>query len=223
MHGGDSNGGETRGDCGIESDAEILRRGSGEQHLAGWPANGHQAGHQAGHRTGREGLLRFERRLPLRLLMNGTARPMHRRALVIRAFFALWLLAATFNHARAIAAHGLLWDYGYGSDIVFVSKLFWAALTLLDPLAALLLFVRPRAGLALTVAIIVCDVLHNGWYVARHGQWLATFFVSQLAFCVAVLALTPLTPLAARPFRSRGPSAALKSDVPKSRATARQG
>jgi hypothetical protein len=145
---------------------------------------------------------------------------MYRRSLVIRAFFALCLLAATFNHARAISAHGLLWDYGYGDDAVFASRVFWAVLTLLDPLAALLLFVRTRAGLALTVAIIVCDVLHNGWYVARHGQWLAMFYVSQLAFCVAVLALTPL---AARPFRLRGPIDALKSDVPKSRETVRLG
>jgi hypothetical protein len=124
---------------------------------------------------------------------------MYRRSLVIRAFFALCLLAATFNHARAIAAHGPLWDYGYGADAMLASKIFWASLTLFDPLAALLLFVRPRAGLALTVAIIVCDVLHNGYYVARHGQWLATFYVSQVAFCVAVLALTPL---AATPFVS---------------------
>jgi hypothetical protein len=124
---------------------------------------------------------------------------MYRRSLVIRAFFALCLLGATFNHAWAIAAHGLLWDYGYGADAMLASKIFWALLTLLDPLAALLLFVRPRAGLALTVAIIVCDVLHNGYYVARHGQWLATFYVSQVAFCVAVLALTPL---AATPFVS---------------------
>ncbi len=139
------------------------------------------------------------------------------RSLLIRAFFALCLLAATFNHARAIAAHGLLWDYGYGGDALLASQIFWSLLTLLDPLAALLLFVRPRAGLALTVAIIVVDVVHNGYYVARHGQWLATFYVSQVAFCIAVLALTPL---AARPFRSRG---ALKSDVPKSRGTAQQG
>ncbi len=98
--------------------------------------------------------------------------------------------------------------------------MFWSLLTLLDPLAALLLFVRPRAGLALTVAIIVVDVLHNGYYVARHGQWLATFYVSQVAFCIAVLALAPW---AARPFRSPGAlNGALKSDVPKSRETAQQ-
>jgi hypothetical protein len=145
---------------------------------------------------------------------------MYRRSLVIRAFFALCLLGATFNHARAIATHGLLWDYGYGSDAMLASKIFWASLTLLDPLAVLLLFVRPRVGLALTVAIIVCDVLHNGYYVARHGQWLATFYVLQVAFCVAVLALTPL---AARPFRSRGVGDALKSGVRKSPGTARLG
>jgi hypothetical protein len=127
---------------------------------------------------------------------------MHRRSIAVRTFFALCLLGATFNHARAIAEHGLLWDYGYGSDTALASKIYWGLLTLLDPLAALLLFVRPRAGIAVTVAIIVSDVLHNGWYVARHGQWLAPFFVAQVAFCIAVLALAPL---AAAPFRTQGP------------------
>jgi hypothetical protein len=144
---------------------------------------------------------------------------MHRRSLVIRALFAICLLAASVNHVRAIAAHGWLWDYGYGSEASLASEIFWTLLTVFDPLAALLLFARPRAGLALTVAIIVIDVLHNGYYVARHGQWLATFYVSQVAFCAAVLALTPL---AARPFRSSGASSALKSAALKSHETARQ-
>lgn len=117
---------------------------------------------------------------------------MYRRSIVVRALFAICLLAATFNHLRAIVLHGLLWDYGYGSSTALASKIYWSALTLLDPLAAVLLFVRPRAGIALTVAIIVSDVLHNTYYVASHGQWLASFYVAQVAFCIAVLALTPL-------------------------------
>ncbi|WP_322047641.1 hypothetical protein [Paraburkholderia sp. J67] len=142
---------------------------------------------------------------------------MTRRSLAIRALFALCLLAATVNHARAIAAHGLLWDYGYGRDTWLASEVYWSLLTLLDPLAALLLFVRPRTGLALTVAIIVSDVLHNSYYVAQHGQWFATFYLSQLAFCVAVLVLTPL---AAAPSRARS---APRSDAPKSPETAHLG
>jgi hypothetical protein len=51
-----------------------------------------------------------------------------------------------------------LWDYG-GAHLF--TRVYWTSLTFLDPLAASLLFVRPHAGLVLTVAIITSDVLHN--------------------------------------------------------------
>ncbi len=91
---------------------------------------------------------------------------MSRVSLFIRLVLALCLLAATFNHLRAALDHGLLWDYGYGVDTPLASRAFWGSLTLFDPLAALLLFVRPRWGLLLTLAIIVLDVVHNSFYVA---------------------------------------------------------
>ena len=105
---------------------------------------------------------------------------MPRVSLCIRLLFALCLLAATFNHLRAAFEHGLLWDYGYGAATPLASRAFWGSLTLFDPLAALLLLVRPRWGLLLTLAIILLDVLHNSLYVAAHGQWLETFYLSQV-------------------------------------------
>ncbi|MGF6761448.1 hypothetical protein P3T24_001761 [Paraburkholderia sp. GAS33] len=125
---------------------------------------------------------------------------MLRASIVIRTLFAVCLLAATFNHARAILQHGVLWDYGYGSKIALTSRLYWAALTILDPLAAVLLFVKPRAGIWLTVAIIVSDVIHNTYYVAANDQWLAPFYLAQVGFLVIVLGLAPV---AARAVPSR--------------------
>jgi hypothetical protein len=124
---------------------------------------------------------------------------MLRASIVIRILFALCLLAATFNHARAIVQHGLLWDYGYGSEITLTSKVYWDALTILDPLAAMLLFVKPRAGLSLTAAIMVSDVVHNTYYVAMNDQWLEPFYLAQVGFLVVVLGLAPI---AAREFSS---------------------
>lgn len=126
---------------------------------------------------------------------------MLRASIVIRTLFALCLLAATFNHARAILQHGVLWDYGYGSKIVLASKVYWAVLTILDPLAAVLLFVKPRAGIWLTVAIIVSDVIHNTYYAAANDQWLAPFYLAQVGFLVIVLGLAPV---AVRAVSSRG-------------------
>jgi len=90
--------------------------------------------------------------------------------------------------------------YGYGSKIALTSRLYWAVLTILDPLAAVLLFAKPRAGIWLTVAIIVTDVIHNTYYVAANDQWLAPFYLAQVGFLVIVLGLAPV---AARAVPSR--------------------
>jgi hypothetical protein len=117
---------------------------------------------------------------------------MRRASIAIRTLFALCLLGATFNHLAAIVRHGLLWDYGYGSAISPVSKVYWDTLAVLDPLAAGLLFIKPRSGVLLTVVIIVSDVLHNTYYVAAHDQLLAPFYLAQVGFLVVVLCLAPL-------------------------------
>lgn len=117
---------------------------------------------------------------------------MSRVSVSIRLLFTLCLLAASFNHLRAALDHGLLWDYGYGADTPLASRAFWGSLSFFDPLAALLLWVRPRWGLVLTLAIIVLDVVHNSFYVAAHSQWLETFYLSQVGFLLAVVAFLPL-------------------------------
>ncbi|MDP9512837.1 hypothetical protein Q7O56_27785 [Pseudomonas protegens] len=117
---------------------------------------------------------------------------MSRVSVSIRLLFTLCLLAASFNHLRAALDHGLLWDYGYGADTLLASRVFWGALSFFDPLAALLLWVRPRWGVVLTLAIIVLDVVHNSFYVAAHSQWLETFYLSQAGFLLAVVAFLPL-------------------------------
>ncbi|MBN3808690.1 hypothetical protein [Paraburkholderia sp. Ac-20347] len=117
---------------------------------------------------------------------------MPRASTVIRALFAVCLLAATFNHVHAILQNGWLWDYGYGNRIALASKIYWDALTFLDPLAALLLFVKPRLGIWLTVSIIFSDVVHNTYYVAANDQWSAPFYLAQVGFLVVVLGLAPV-------------------------------
>lgn len=80
------------------------------------------------------------------------------------------------------------------------SALYWSSLTLLDPLAVLLLFVRPRAGIALTGAIITSDVAHNLWFTAAHPLSRSFvedvtsngFMMSQIAFLLFVAATAPM-------------------------------
>ncbi|MGO4152061.1 hypothetical protein [Cupriavidus sp. YAF13] len=110
----------------------------------------------------------------------------------VRFLFACCLLVATANHVRAVFQHGFLWDYGYGNGAYWASRVFWGALTIVDPLAVLLLFIKPRVGIALTAAIIIVDVVHNTFYVALNRQWFEPFYLSQVAFLLTVLLLSPM-------------------------------
>jgi hypothetical protein len=94
------------------------------------------------------------------------------------------LRGAAWNHARIVFERGLWWDYGGVRPCVAA---FWTSLTFLDSLAVLLLFARPRAGLALTTLIIVSDVLVNAWVGLTYGFDLASF-AAQFVFMVFVLA-----------------------------------
>jgi hypothetical protein len=110
-------------------------------------------------------------------------------SLIVRRVYALCLLGGTATHVWLLAAHGVLWDYG---GVPLFTQVFWTSLTVLDPLAAILLFVRPRSGLAATLTIIATDVAHNVWFGIHAGlAWrddLNWMFLSQLAFLCFVLA-----------------------------------
>ena len=90
---------------------------------------------------------------------------------------------------RAVANWG--W---FPEHLPAASAIYWSSLTFLDPLAAVLLFVRPRIGIALTAAIIVSNVAHNLWFTAAHplhGSLLedvtsSFFMMSQIAFLLFV-------------------------------------
>ena len=117
---------------------------------------------------------------------------MQRGSLIVRSIWAACLLIGGANHARVLLEHGLFWDYG---GVAWASAAYWSSLTLLDPLAAALLFVRPRAGIGVTVALIVTNVIHNlalAAHYAPQGEFLARaphpFVLAQIAFMLFVLA-----------------------------------
>lgn len=115
------------------------------------------------------------------------------RSLAIRLIYAACLIIAAGNHALVLIRHGLLWNYG---GVPVASAAFWTSLTLLDPIAAILLLVRPNAGVWLTAAIIVADVTHNLWvrvHYAPAGADIVTvlgapFLLCQIGFLVFVVA-----------------------------------
>ena len=101
-------------------------------------------------------------------------------------------MTAALNHARILLRHGLFWDY-HGAALP--SAIYWSSLTLLDPLAALLLFTRPRLGILATIVLIVTNVVHNLVVTAQRapeGEFLAyishPFVILQVGFLLLVAA-----------------------------------
>jgi hypothetical protein len=81
----------------------------------------------------------------------------------------------------------VLWDYG---GVARGTQVFWTSLTFLDPLAVILLLIRPRLGLVIAFAIILADVVHNSWFGFQHGASLSAagwMYYSQVGFLVFVV------------------------------------
>jgi hypothetical protein len=108
--------------------------------------------------------------------------PIHRHSVYLRAIYALCLLGATWTHLQVAIAHGLNWDYGGAAPF---TRLYWTSLLFIDPLTALFLLVRPRAGLILCVAVIVTDVAHNSWFALHHPIRM-DLYLSQIVFLLFV-------------------------------------
>ena len=113
------------------------------------------------------------------------------------------------NHARTLLQHGLFWDYGGANPI---SAAYWTSLTLLDPFAAALLFIRPRFGIVVTVVLIVTNVMHNlatTAHVAPAGEFLTRashpIILSQVGFMLFVVATARIAWLGAVRSGSRKP------------------
>ena len=84
----------------------------------------------------------------------------------MRSVWAACLLIGGLNHGRILFQHGLTWDYG---GVTPASALYWSSLTILDPLVAALLFIRPRLGLLATILLIVTNVIHNLLVTAQYA------------------------------------------------------
>lgn len=108
-------------------------------------------------------------------------------SLVIRSVYALCLGVACINHVVADIRYGPLLD-GLAHDIPSAVRLYWSSLTLFDALAAALLFARPKAGLAMTLAIMLSDVIVNGWVAFHLDAGLTYPYLAQVAFLLFVCA-----------------------------------
>lgn len=111
-----------------------------------------------------------------------------RWASVLRGIWAVCLLGGMSTHVETRWAHGIFWDYG---GVPLVTRVYWTSLTFLDPLAAILLLVRPRAGAVATLSIMLTDVAHNLWFGWIRHLRLTWPVAAQCAFLVFVLVTVP--------------------------------
>ena len=103
---------------------------------------------------------------------------------------ALWsvgFLVGTVTHTVDLALGGL----NVYSDFPPPVRVFWVSLTVLDPLAVVLLWGRLRAGVVLAVVIMVCDVgVNTVMHVAYGGLNPFALFL-QVTFGLLVVTTAP--------------------------------
>ena len=110
---------------------------------------------------------------------------------VLFASYALCFLWGTYNHVVDLR-HGGFLPYTYAPLPINV---YWTSLTLLDPLAALLLFLLPYHGMVLAVLIMVSDIAVNLYaaYVLFPGAMMPdTPLLSQIAFGLFLFVTVPI-------------------------------
>jgi len=107
---------------------------------------------------------------------------------LLRIFYAICLAGATYNHITPILARG--WLHAYGAT-PWPIALYWNALTFIDPLTILLLFLKPRLGILLLLALMISDVTINTGMTIAYALGLAARYIEQCLFLLIVLATTP--------------------------------
>lgn len=116
------------------------------------------------------------------------------RTKVVLVIQSIAMLMGTSTHVAWAMGNGFLSEK-YNAN--FASMLFWDSLTFLDPLAAVLLILKPKTGLILTAFIIVADVIHNNAFYFEElymssldlSDWLVTYWMifGQIVFAIFVL------------------------------------
>ena len=107
-------------------------------------------------------------------------------ARALRVFQVVWVLGflvGTTTHTADLIVGGV----NAYSDFPLGVRLFWVALTFLDPATAALIIFRRRSGIVLGIALIVADIAVN-WTVFVMVGGLSLFgVISQSLFAVLIL------------------------------------
>jgi hypothetical protein len=107
-------------------------------------------------------------------------------AAVFLLIYAISLAGALYNHLNDIYRGGFL-PYHWAP---FWTNCYWTSLTFVEPVAIILLLLKPRYGVLLCIAIIVSDVIINFAFTGfseGFDQLANPFFIMQFSFFCFVL------------------------------------
>lgn len=110
---------------------------------------------------------------------------------ILLIIYLLSFLGATYNHVMDLIKFGLFPYQRLNSNVPIWLNIYWTLLTLVDPLAIVLLLYFIDVGLVLYGVVIVSDVLINYWFmISTKGLSSLMNFgqISQLLFLIFYLA-----------------------------------
>lgn len=81
---------------------------------------------------------------------------------IILIIYSIGFLTGTYTHLQGILTHGFL---GQNAPLFF--RIYWDSLTFFDPLAAVLVWVKPKWGILLAILIMASDILINSFAYTR--------------------------------------------------------
>ena len=115
------------------------------------------------------------------------------RTRVILIIQSIAMLMGASTHISWAIQNGFLSEH-YNAPLA--TQLFWDSLTFLDPLAALLLILRPKFGVLLTLIVITVDVVHNNLFYSNElylssislNDWILKYWMilGQILFAIFV-------------------------------------
>ena len=107
---------------------------------------------------------------------------------VVKVCWSAGFLAGTIMHILDITRLGVF-GYYYVSDWINV---YWTGLTVLDPLAAVLIWWQRRAGIVLGLAIMLSDIIINSYVSTLPGFGMGWQNALQFLFAGFVVGSAPL-------------------------------
>ena len=108
------------------------------------------------------------------------------------AIYVVCFLCATVNHLNDVRSQGFL-PYKFAPIYL---NFFWTSLTIIDPLAAILLLTKVRIGLYLSIVVILMDISVNipyFFFIAKVGSGSKGIVLSQIIFAFFLFHTFPVT------------------------------